>query len=53
MNCIIITIYNHILGVIMGGCIKYYTNVAIQFDSNIFFYLVLPPVIFSAGNLNF
>ena len=37
------------LGLLLGGTFKYTTGQAIQFDSNIFFYLVLPPIIFSAG----
>jgi NhaP-type Na+/H+ or K+/H+ antiporter len=37
------------LGLILGGAIKYYSGEAIQFDSDTFFYLVLPPIIFSAG----
>lgn len=38
-----------LLGVLMGGIIKAQTGVSVQFDGNLFFYLVLPPVIFSAG----
>ena len=38
-----------VLGVIMGGIIKYQTGIPVTFDKDLFFYLVLPPVIFSAG----
>lgn len=38
-----------ILGLVVGGLFKYYTGLAVSFDSNLFFYLVLPPIIFSAG----
>jgi NhaP-type Na+/H+ or K+/H+ antiporter len=38
-----------LLGLIAGGFVKLTTGLSIKFDNNIFFYLVLPPVIFSAG----
>lgn len=38
-----------LIGVFMGAIIKYSTGVPVVFDGNLFFYLVLPPVIFSAG----
>lgn len=38
-----------LLGLIVGGFVKLTTGNSIKFDNNIFFYLVLPPVIFSAG----
>eukprot|EP01032_Pedospumella_encystans_P008195 gene8195-9754_t len=38
-----------LIGVLMGGIILYATGVTVVFDNNLFFYMVLPPVIFSAG----
>lgn len=38
-----------IFGLLVGGLVKYFTGVAITFDNTLFFYLVLPPIIFSAG----
>ena len=39
-----------LLGVVIGGVIKFVYGVSIRFNSNLFFFLVLPPVIFSAGS---
>ena len=36
-------------GLIVGGAIKFYTGSAVEFDNDVFFYVVLPPIIFSAG----
>ena len=38
-----------LIGVLMGGVILWTTHETVVFDYNLFFYLVLPPVIFSAG----
>lgn len=38
-----------IAGLILGGLIKLFTGEAVKFDNTLFFYLVLPPIIFSAG----
>ena len=38
-----------LLGVLVGSFLKIFTGKSVVFDKNLFFYLVLPPVIFSAG----
>jgi solute carrier family 9 (sodium/hydrogen exchanger), member 8 len=38
-----------ILGILIGAILKFWTNETIKFDNEVFFYLVLPPIIFSAG----
>lgn len=38
-----------LLGVAVGSMLKLITGHSVTFDKNLFFYLVLPPVIFSAG----
>jgi solute carrier family 9 (sodium/hydrogen exchanger), member 8 len=38
-----------LVGVVLGAIIKFQTGVPVEFDNNLFFYMVLPPVIFSAG----
>ena len=38
-----------VAGIILGGIIKAVTGSAVEFDATLFFYLVLPPIIFSAG----
>ena len=38
-----------IFGLIVGGLFKYFTEINLSFNSNLFFYLILPPIIFSAG----
>jgi NhaP-type Na+/H+ or K+/H+ antiporter len=39
-----------LFGLFLGGAFKYLSHGSvISFDSNLFFYLVLPPIIFSAG----
>lgn len=37
------------VGIIVGGAIKYATGQTIEFSHGVFFYMVLPPIIFSAG----
>ena len=36
-------------GLVIGGVIKYTTGQTIEFSHGVFFYMVLPPIIFSAG----
>ena len=38
-----------LIGVLIGGIIKYLTGRTIEFSHSVFFYLVIPPIIFSAG----
>ena len=37
------------VGIIVGAIVKQYFGDTVTFNSNIFFYLILPPIIFSAG----
>ena len=37
------------VGLVLGGLIKLVTGQAVQFDNTLFFYMILPPIIFSAG----
>jgi len=38
-----------VLGIVVGGLIQLATGSAVEFDQGIFFYLVLPPIIFAQG----
>jgi sodium/hydrogen exchanger 8 len=38
-----------LVGLILGGVIKHTTGQTIEFSKSVFFYMVLPPIIFSAG----
>ena len=38
-----------LIGLIVGGAIKFFTGSTVEFDNDVFFYIVLPPIIFSAG----
>ena len=38
-----------VAGLICGGLVKMVTGRTIEFNNNVFFYMVLPPIIFSAG----
>jgi NhaP-type Na+/H+ or K+/H+ antiporter len=38
-----------IFGLLVGGLIQFSFNSSVLFDSDLFFYLVIPPIIFSAG----
>ena len=38
-----------LLGLVVGGLMYFASGTSIQFNNDIFFYLVLPPIIFSAG----
>lgn len=40
-----------ILGLVMGGLIKFILGEPVAFDSELFYYLVIPPIIFSAGKV--
>lgn len=41
-----------IVGLIIGGLIKHFTRHSIDFSSDLFFYLVLPPIIFSGKRID-
>lgn len=38
-----------LIGLLVGGAIKFSTGSTVEFDNDVFFYIVLPPIIFSAG----